>query len=92
MPLFNLDLIMPVLRGTQTWQRLKDKQQVTQNKCITFCLELKCRKCISKEHFEKLNWPQINQSFKQCVTTTVFKFDQNKCPAYMNEVFDRLEI
>ena len=47
---------------------------------------LKCREYVSNEHFEKLNWPPINQRFKQCVTSTVFKFVQNKCPAYMNEV------
>ena len=36
---------------------------------------------------QKLNWPPINQRFKQCVTSTVFKFVQRKCPAYVNEVF-----
>ena len=63
-------------------KKLKDKLQVTQNKCTRFCLKLQCR-----EHISKLNWLQINQRFKQCVTSTVFKFVQNKCPAYMNEVF-----
>ena len=27
----------------------------------------------------------INHRFQQCVTCTVFKFVQNKCPVYMNE-------
>ena len=45
---------------------LKDKLQVTQNKCIRFCLKLKCRKHISNEHLQKLNWLPINQRFKQC--------------------------
>ena len=43
------------------------------------------------EHFEKLNWLLINQRFKQSVTSTVFKFVQNKCTAYMNEVFRTAE-
>ena len=68
-------------------KKLKDKLQVTQNKCIRFCLKLQSRKHISNEHFHKLNWLPINQRFQQCVTSTVFKFVQNKCPAYMNEVF-----
>ena len=34
-----------------------------------------------------MNWLPINQRFKQCFTSSVFKFVQNKCPAYMNEVF-----
>ena len=62
----------------QLTKKLKDKLQVTQNKC---------REHISNEHFQKLNSLPINQRFKQCVTSTVFKFVQNKYPAYMNEVF-----
>ena len=68
-------------------KRLKDNLQATQNKCIIFCLKLQCREHILNEHFKKLNWLPINQMFKQCVTSTVFKFVPNKCPAYMNEVF-----
>ena len=71
----------------QLTKKLKDKLQVTQNKCITFCLKLQREEHISNEHFQKLNWLPINQMFKQCVTSTIFKFVQNKCPAYMNEVF-----
>ena len=79
---------MPVLRGTQNLtKKLKDKLQVTQNKWIRFCLKLQSREHISNEHFHKLNWLPINQRFQQCVTSTVFKSVQNKCPAHMNEVF-----
>ena len=60
-------------------------------KCIRFCLKLQSKEHISNEHFLKLNWLTINQSFQQCVTSTVFKFVQNKCPAYMNEVFRSAE-
>ena len=68
-------------------KKLTDKLHVTQNKCIRFCLKLQCREHISNEHFQKLNWLPINQRFKQCVTCTVFKFVQNKCSAYMNDIF-----
>ena len=71
----------------QLTKKLKDKLQVTQNKCIRFCFKLQCREHISNEHFQKLFWLPINQRFKQRVTSTVFKFVLNKCPAYMNEVF-----
>ena len=50
-------------------------------------MKLQCREHISNEHFQKRNWLPINQSFKQCVTSTKFKFVQSKCLAYMNEVF-----
>ena len=68
-------------------KKLKDKLQVTQNKCIRFCLKLQSREHISNEHFHELKWLPINQRFQQCVTSAIFKFVQNKCPAYMNEVF-----
>ena len=38
-------------------------------------------------YLEKLNWPPTNQRFKQGVTTTVFKFVQNKCSSFLNEIF-----
>ena len=68
---------MPVLHGTQTWQRI--------------CLKLKYKEHISNEHYEKLNWLPINQRFKQCVASTMFKFVQNICPASSNKVFRPLE-
>ena len=72
-------------------KKIKDKLQATQNKCIRFCLKLQCREHISNEHSQKLNWLPINQRFKQCVTSIVFKFVQNKCSAYVNEVFSSAE-
>ena len=71
----------------QLTKKLKGKLQVTQNKCFRFCLKLQYREHISNEHFQKLNWLPVNQWLKQCVTSTVFKFVQNKCPAYMDKVF-----
>ena len=44
-------------------KKLKDKLQVTQNKCIRFCLKLQSREHISNEHFHKLNWLPINHMF-----------------------------
>ena len=34
---------------------------------------------------------QINQRLEQCVTSTVFRFVQNKCLAYMNKFFTTAE-
>ena len=56
-------------------KKLEDKPQVAQETYIC------------NEHFHKLNWLSINQRFQQYVTSTVFKFVQNKCPAYISEVF-----
>ena len=38
-----------------------------------------------------MNWLPVNQKFEQCVSSTLFKFVQNKCPAYMNAVFRSAE-
>ena len=73
-------------------KKLKNKLQVTQNKCIRFCLKLQCRERTLYEHFEKLNWLPINQRLKQCVISTAFQFVQFKCPAYMNKVFKTAKI
>ena len=62
-------------------KKLKGNLQLTQSKCIRFCLKIQCREYISNEHFQKLSWLPVNQSFKQFVTSTVFKFVQNKCSA-----------
>ena len=40
---------------------------------------------ISNEHLEKLNWLPIDQRFKQSVTSTVFKFVQNKAQPSLYE-------
>ena len=63
-------------------KKLKNNLQVTQNKCIRFCLKLQCREHISNEHFEKLNWLPVNQRFNLCECPNLYK-----CPTYMNEVF-----
>ena len=70
-------------------KKLKGKLQVTKNKRIRFCLKLQSREHVSNEHFGKLNRLPIRS--QQCVTFTVFKFVQNKCPAYMNELFRSAE-
>ena len=52
-------------------KKLKDKLQVTQNKCIRFCLKLQSREHISNKNYHKLNSMPINQRFQQCVTSTI---------------------
>ena len=63
-------------------KKLKDKLQITQNKCIGFCLKLQSREHISNEPFHTLNWLLLVQTMSR-----LFKFVQNKCPVYTNEVF-----
>ena len=69
-------------------KKLKHRIQTTQNKCMHFCLQLDKLKHISHEEFEHLNWLPVTYRFKQCVNTTAFKYFNEQCPNYLNEVFD----
>ena len=60
--------------------------QVLQNKGIHFCLQLDNREHIGTEYFDKINWLPIDQKFKRCLSTSVFKFSE-MCPQYMNEIY-----
>ena len=65
----------------------ENKLQVLQNKCIRFCLQLVNREHIGTEHFDKVNWLPIDQRFKQCLSTIVFKLLSEMCPQYMNQIY-----
>ena len=65
----------------------KNKMQVWQNKCLHFCLQSDNRDHVGTEHFDKINCLPIDQSFKQCLSTSVFKFFSEMCPQYMNEIY-----
>ena len=78
--------------GCSAWypylnKSLKKKLQTLQNKCIRFCLNLNNRDHIGLTEFEKINWLPINDRFEQCISSTTFKFFNNKSPAYMNDIF-----
>ena len=69
-------------------KKLKHRIQTTQNKCMRFWLQLEKLKHISHEEFEHLNWLPVTYRFKQCVNTIIFKYFNEQCPNYLNEVFD----
>ena len=43
---------------------------------------------IGTEHFNEINWLLIDQRFKQCLSTSVFRFFPEMCPQYMNEIYE----
>ena len=69
-------------------KKLKHRIQTTQNKCVRFWLQLDKLKDISHEEFERLNWLPVTCRFKQCVNTIAFKYFNEQCPNYLNEVSD----
>ena len=68
-------------------RKYKNKLQVLQNNCIRFCLQLGNREHIGTEHFDKISWLPIDQRFKQCFSTSVFKFFPEMCPQYINKIY-----
>ena len=68
-------------------QKLSEKLQTAQNKCIRYCLQLGNRSHIGANEFEKINWLPVRERFRQCVCSIVFKYIHNLCPAYMSELF-----
>jgi len=67
---------------------LKKKLQTMQNKCIRFSLFLGNRTHIGMTEFDKINWLPVNERFMQITSAYVFKFFNNKTPAYIKEVFE----
>ena len=59
-----------------------------QRKCIHFCLQLDKISTISQKEFNDLNWLPVTNRFEQYVISIVFKFINDNCPYYLNEVFE----
>ena len=71
-------------------KKLKNRIQTSQNKCIRFCLQLDKMTHISHKEFETLNWLPVTERFNLCINSIVFKYVNNQCPNYLNEVFQQL--
>ena len=55
---------------------------------MCFCLQLDKLKHVSHGEFEHLNWLQVTYRFKKCVNAIIFKYFNEQCHNYLNEVFD----
>ena len=53
---------------------------------MRFCLQLDNRQHIGTEYFDKINWPPIDQRFKQCLTTSALKLFSEMCPQHTKEI------
>ena len=73
---------------TSLTQKMKNKIQITQNKCIRYCLQLDKMTHISKNEFETLNWLPVKDRFNQSINSIVFKYFTKQYPSYLNEVFE----
>ena len=69
-------------------EKLKKEIKLSQNKCIWFCLKLDKRYHISTKEFESINWFPAYKRVHQCINVTTFKFVNNACAHYLNEVYE----
>ena len=58
-----------------------------QNTCKKFCLHLGKIPRIWAKEFLELNWLNAHDKYLQFIVSDSFKFYNNKCPDYFNEVF-----
>ena len=70
-------------------KKFKTKLQALQNKCIRFCLQMNNKSHIGCKEFENINWLTVNDRFKQYLCTYAHKYFTDKCPIYMNDVFEK---
>ena len=47
------------------------------------CVQMDSREHIGTEHFDKIKWLTIDQRFKQCLSTSIFRFSE-MCPHMIN--------
>ena len=73
-------------------QKLKEKLQASQNKCIKFCLKLPQRTSLNSSHFIKINWLPVKDRVLQCTVAHVFKYFNKKCPIYFTELFQTVNL
>ena len=69
-------------------EKLRKKIQISQNKFIWFCLKPDKRHHIFSKNFESINWLPDNKKVHQCINAITFKFVNNACPSYLNEVYE----
>ena len=68
-------------------KKSKNRIQISQKKCIRFCLQLDKMTHISHKEFETLNWLPVTGRFSQFINSIVFKYVNDQCPNDLNEVF-----
>ena len=67
---------------------MKNKIQITQNKCVRYCLQVDKMTHISKNEVETLNWLLVKGRFNQSINSIVFKYFTKQYSSYLNEVFE----
>ena len=68
-------------------KKLRLRLQATQNKYISFCLQLDKISSICVKEFLELNWFNVHDIYLQFIASDILKFYSNQCPEYFSEDF-----
>ena len=68
-------------------QKMRNKLQVTQNKCIRFCLKINSRQHIGAKEFKKVKWLPTKGRVEQLIVTKALNYWKGTSPLYVNELF-----
>ena len=69
--------------GTLNLMQSLKNLQITQNKCVRFCVKLDKMHHISEEDFKTINRLPVDQRVQQSLNFTVFEYVNNACPYYI---------
>ena len=86
----HFDYACPVWYSNLT-EKMKKKIQITQNKCIRFCLRLDKMHRISEKDFRLINWLPTSKRVDQYSWSLLHYytlFFNNICTYYLKEVFE----
>ena len=68
-------------------KKFKSKYQTVQNRCISYCLQLRNKSHTRKKDFEKLNWLQVSERFNQYLCSKASNFFKETCPLYFHDIY-----
>ena len=69
-------------------EKTKKKIQIMQNNYIWFYLRLDKMQHLSLVEFRSINWLPTKERVHQCINAIFFKFVNQNCPFYLNEIFE----
>ena len=68
-------------------KELKLRLQAMQNRGLSFCLQVAKVSRICVKEFLELNWRNVHDRYLQFIVSDIFKFHNNQCPDFFNDVF-----
>ena len=69
-------------------EKMKKRLQISQNKCIRFCLSLGSRESVGLTKFRDINWLPVEDRVNQCICALIYKYLHNNVPGYIRDIFN----